>query len=313
MHIHISNLELYLKCPRAYKLHLVDGVEPQHTPLSLCKAITSKTVIAKLHSGEKPLTGVTEDEITKLCTEVWNFETSSLPIDKDEFAEIVIQAKPETKNKPATPAVTKGEKYLDEIKTWVTGYAKLEKDAQVVHSNVYFEDTIGDITFSGYIDLIRKTPEGKIEVILFKTGSQVPSLAYLARDFAFSLAAHSMWQGKVFPAYPESSQYIDFKTIPEVYCYYLPYLELYKRKNGNSNKGDLKGNPLIPVPRSQNTLLDFEYEILHAASGIEMQYFPMNVKSILGCAICQFAYQCQTCAEPQVLEKMSEIYETVVD
>ena len=312
MHIPIAQLDLYLKCPRAYKLHLVDKVEPQHTPLSLCKAITTKTVIAKLHSFGKPLTAIADQEIVKLCEEVWNFETSSLPIDKNEFAEVIIQAKPETKTKPATPVVTKAEKALDEIKTWITGYAKLEKDAKVIYSNVYFEDQIGDITFSGYIDQIRQSPEGGVEIIMFKTGSQSPCLAYLARDFAISLASHAVWQGKIYPDVT-AEQYIELKQLPAAYCYYLPYLELYKRKNGNAQKGDLKGNPLIPVSRSEATLLDFEYEILHAASGIEAQYFPMNVANILGCSVCQFAYQCQTGAEPQMLEKVSEVYETVVN
>jgi CRISPR/Cas system-associated exonuclease Cas4 (RecB family) len=313
MHIPISNLELYLKCPRAYKLHMVDGVEPQHTPLALCKSITAKAVISQLHNFGKPLAEVTDNEIAQLCTEIWNCEVSSLPIDKDEFSEVVIQAKPETKTKPATPAVTKAEKFLEEIKTWVTSYAKLEKEAKVIHSNVYFEDTIGDITFTGYIDQLRKSPEGSLELIMFKTGSQSPHPAYLARDFAISLVCHAVWQGKLFTEYPESSQYIEFKTVPVAHCYYLPYLEQYKRKNGNAQKGDLKGNPFIPVSRSATTLLDFEYEILHAASGIEAQYFPMNVANILGCSACQYAYQCQTSAEPQMLEKVSEVYETVVN
>lgn len=173
MHIHISDLELYLRCLRAYKLHAVDGVEPQHKTLSLCKAKTAKRVIAELHSGIKPLAEFTSVEIEKLCEDVWNQEISDPSVDKTELQEIAIQAKPETKSKPATPAITKAEKALDEIKTWVTGYAKLEKDATVLYSNVYFEDEIGDCTFAGHIDILRKK-EDSIEIVMLKTGSQPP-------------------------------------------------------------------------------------------------------------------------------------------
>jgi len=47
---------------------------------------------------------------------------------------------------------------FDEIKTWVTGYAKWRKTRSTYH-NAYFEDTIGDITFTGYIDQIRELPK----------------------------------------------------------------------------------------------------------------------------------------------------------
>jgi hypothetical protein len=311
MHIHISDLELYLRCPRAYKLHQVDGIEPQHTTLSLCKSKTVRQVIYELHSGVKPLSEFTSTEIEKLCEDVWKHETTDPSVDKSELAEIAIQAKPETKTKPAIPAITKAAKALDEIKTWVIGYARLEKDSVVLYSNMYFEDEIGDCTFAGRIDLIRKSQDS-IEIVMFKTGSQPPSIAYLARDFLTSLASHAVWQGRVYPDV-ESEQYIELRKLPVTFCYYLPYLEPYKRKNGNVNKGDLKGNPVIPVTRSEKTLLDFEYEILHAASGIETQYFPMNVTNILGCSICQYAEKCQTSAEPKLLEQISEVYETVVD
>lgn len=311
MHIHISDLELYLRCPRAYKLHKLDGVEPQCKTVSLCKARVARKVITELHSGIKPLAEFTSAEIVKLCEDVWNSEVSDPDVDKVGLQEIAIQAKPETKAKPATPAVTKAEKALDEIKTWVAGYAKLEKDSTVLYSNVYFEDEIGDCTFAGHIDLIRKVQDN-IEIILFKTGSQAPNIACLAREFSTSLASHAVWQGRIYPDI-ESEQYVEIKKLPMAFCYYLPYLETYKRKNGNGSKGDIKGNPCIPVSRTSATLLDFEYEILHAASGIESQYFPMNVSNAFGCSICQYSHRCQTSAEPKMLEQIAEVYETVVD
>ncbi len=315
MYLQISDLELYMRCPRAYKLHVLDHVNPRHKSLKICKVKTTKRVVDEIHHGGGwPLVPYTTDsqEIAKLCEDVWKQEISDPGVDQNELAEIAIQAKPETKNKPGTPAVTKAEKALDEIKTLITGYVRLEKDAIVLYSNVYFEDEIGDCTFAGHIDLIRKTQDDGIEIVLFKTGSQAPSLAYLARDFTISLASHAVWQGRIFNDI-ESEQYIELKKLPVAICYYLPYLETYKRKNGNGNKGDLKGNPVIPVTRSKNTLLYFEYEILHAVSGIESKYFPMNVSNAFGCSICPYAYACQSGVEQKISEQIAEVYETVVD
>jgi len=84
-------------------------VEPRHTALSLCKAITAKAVISKLHSGAKPLSVVTDEEILKLCAEVWKREISDPAVNQDELNEIVIQAKPGNEDETATSAVTKGE------------------------------------------------------------------------------------------------------------------------------------------------------------------------------------------------------------
>ena len=126
--------------------------------------------------------------------------------------------------------------------------------------------------------------------MMLKTSCQQPHLTYLRRDFSLSLMSHALWQGTL---YPKGSEGIHLKTIPDVVVYYLPHLELYAR-NGKNKKGELKGNPMMKATRNEKTLLDFEYEVLQVAMGIEMKMFPMRVTNPCGCAICDFAYLCKS-------------------
>jgi hypothetical protein len=289
MKISIADLELYQRCPRAYKLHVMDEVLPQHKSLSLCKAKVAKEVIASLH-GSKSLAEITAPEIEKLCEQLWQEEIADPQVDQAELSAIVIQAKPATKSKEATLAVTKAQKALVEVKTWCVNYAQMEGEAKILYQDVYFEDRLGDVVFYGYIDQLRQHPEEGLQLVLFKTSSQLPPASYLTRDFAISLAVHAVWQGSLFP---QSGDAVHLQTIPAAYCYYLPHLEQYQ-KNGKGKKGDLKGDPMIPVHRTQEVLLDFEYEILEAVSGIRQKYFPMRVVNPCGCSLCQFTHQCQS-------------------
>ena len=288
MKITISNLELYMKCPRAYKLHNLEKIEPQCKSLSLCKAIAARQVILQLHALD-----CGQEDIAQLCETVWQEEISDPKVDAEELAEIVVQGKPQTKTRPAVDPVTRGEKYLGEIKTWCGNYWKFESAAKVLHSDIYFEDTIGDITLCGHIDQIREHPQAGIQVLRFSTSCHAPAPDYLQRDFRASLYAHALWHGKLYPAHPDTSEEIEMSVIPEVYTYHLPYLEQYQRKNGSYKKGDYKGNPMIHSQRGEKDLLDFEYETLYVTSGIEIGYFPMNVVRACGCSLCNFAYRCK--------------------
>lgn len=290
MQISISDLKLYLQCPRSYKLHVIDGLEPQYKSLSLCKAATVRKVMAKLHGNEKKPSDHTPQEIESLCEKIWQEEIANAS--QEELNTIVVQEKPATKKLPDTPAVTKGDRIFENIKTWCLEYSREEIGSQVLYSNTYFQIIIGDVTFAGHLDLLRKGPDPGIQVLIFNTSSQAPLTAYLARDFTLALPTWALWHGTLFPKYPDLSEEVRLKTIPSVYVYYLPYLERYQKKNGNHANGDRKGNPLIQVSKTKEELLDFEYEILYTVSGIQEEFFPMMPKSTVGCSVCQYAHGC---------------------
>lgn len=245
------------------------------------------------------------EEIEKLCEKIWQEEISDPQVDQVELKAIATQSKPATKNKEAVSEMTKGQRALSDIKTWCREYCQLENEAKVLYSDVYFEDKIGDVVFYGYLDQIRESSEG-LQLVMFKTSSQSPPLAYLTRDFSISLAVHAVWQGVIF----HEEKGIRLQTIPAAYCYYLPYLEHYKKngKNGKGRKGELKGDPMMPVHRSQEVLLDFEYEVMELTAGMRMKYFPMRVVNP-GCCFCQFSHQCKSGVAQPIVSEYAEITE----
>jgi hypothetical protein len=293
MRVSINDLLLYLQCPRAYKLHKLDGVTPQRKSAAVCKSATVRKVIPRMYASVEGFKNLTLEKIEMLCEEVWREEIADLLVDKQELEEIVTQAKPATKNKPAVDSVTKSQKSLGQIKTWCKNYFLLEQETNVLYNNVYFNDTIGDIEFYGWIQEIRLDPQGGLQIIQFKTSSQPPHFMFQSRDFQMSLLAHAVWQGQLFPEYPSLEKSIRLNTIPKTYYYYFPALEEYKRNGKKASKGEMKGIPLMEASRDEKTLLEFEYEILYAASGIQIGFFPMHVNPISGCSICSFEHQCQ--------------------
>lgn len=292
MQISVSDLKLYLQCPRAYKLHAIDEIEPPYKSLSLCRATTVRQVIAALHDGEKSPCDYTREEIDTICKSAWHEEITDAPVNYEELDMIVVQEKPANKNRPAVPAIMKGERILKNIQTWCFEYTREEIDAHVLYSNVYFQTTIGDTSFVGFLDQVRRHPDLGLQILSFNTSCQPPTAGYLERDFTLSLQSHALWQGSIFPKYPDLSEEIRLEAIPSVYLYYFPNLERYQRKNGDYKKGDRKGNPLIHVPRSQELLLDFEYELLYTVSGIQSGFFPMMPSSPAGCSLCRYAHSC---------------------
>ena len=302
MQISINEIELYMNCPRAYKLRYSDGIEAEKKSLSLCKSNAIQRVVQQIHGGI--LEGVTAQDVELFCENIWQQETVSA--DQEELDAIVIQEKPATSKKEATPPVTKSQRALENLQTWAFHYAELEKEAQVIYSDVPFEDSIGDTTFTGTISQIRKHPQEGWQAIVFNTSSQVPGFAYLKRSFSISLYAHALWQGLL----EANGEKISIGGIPAVYLYYFPNLELYKRSNGKSQKGELKGDPWIPVHRSKADLLWFEYEILYVASGIQLGFYPMNVTRPTGCELCCFSQKCHDIATDNVIKNNLELVES---
>ena len=287
MQITISELKQYLQCPRSYKLREIDGVELINKTLSACKTAIVRKVVAEIHSGAKKPCDYTKEAIGKICEQMWQEEASDPKVDQAELSEIVVNEK-----KNGTPAITKGERILENIKTWIFEYSREEMDAEVLYNNLYFQTTIADVTFCGFIDQIRKVNDS-LQILIFSTGSQTPHPMFLGRDFVAFLYSHALWQGCVFPQYPDLSEEIRIETIPTVYVYHFPYLERYQKKTGKYKKGDRKGNPLVGVTRTKRELVDFEYELLYIVSGMQQEFFPKMPKIVAGCTMCAYAHACQ--------------------
>lgn len=288
--IPVSDLELYMRCPRAYQLKVIEENVAQQKSLALCRSITTKRVIFWMHENKLKYTA---DDIKQQCDLVWREEINDPRVNQQELEEIVVMEKQATKKTKTKPAVTKRDKILEDITTWCLRYQQMEKNADVLHFNIPYECKIGDIIFTGTVDLIRKNDEG-IEIVKLRTSSQRPSDAYIQRDLSLTLASYAAWKGNFFPTVEGKNLQVAMADIPQAFYYHLPFLETYKRNAKKGKKGEAKGNPLIECSRPQDKLLDFEFEILQIAAGIEMQYFPMRITQPCGCCLCDFRHQCES-------------------
>ena len=283
-----------MRCPRAYKLKIHEGVVSRDKHLSLCKSIATKQVILWIHNQNECPEMIKACDIENECERCWKQEIDDPRVCKQELAEIVNVAKTATKNNKAVPATSKNQKLLSDIKNWCLRYVQLQKDVNVIHSNIAYECEIGDLTFTGFIDQIRQDNDGNIQIMKLRTSSQTPSNAYMDRDFSLTLAAYATWKGYFFPNRDDPNLKSSISQIPEVFYYYLPFLDTYKRNGKKKKKGEVKGDPLISSPKSKKRLLEFEYEILQIVAGIEMGYFPMRVVQPVGCCLCSYRHQCNS-------------------
>ncbi|WP_372364856.1 PD-(D/E)XK nuclease family protein [Candidatus Uabimicrobium sp. HlEnr_7] len=287
--ISVRDLELYMRCPRAYKLKVLEEHVAQQKTVSLCRSIATKRVIFWMHENKFKFT---EDDIQQQCDFFWNEELDDPRVNQQELEEVVVMEKRATKKTKAKPAVSKREKILKDITTWCLRYQQAERSSDVLHFNTPYECQIGDIVFTGSIDLIRKNSDDGIELVKLRTSSQPPGEAYLQRDLSLTLASYATWKGNFFPSVDGSTLQIAIAQVPQVFYYHLPFLDIYKRNAKKGKKSEAKGNPLIECSRPRNMLLDFEFEVLQIAAGIEMKYFPMRIIQPCGCCLCAFRHQC---------------------
>ena len=287
MQISVSELNLYLRCPRAFKLRAIDGVEPERKGLSECFSSAIRNTIGQLHGGEKRPQEYSREEIDTICGLIWQGEAANPRIGRAELETVVVPGKPGTKKRPVVAAVTRGEQMLANLTEWCFSYAQGEIASEVAYSNVHFHTTIGDATFTGRIDLVRRHPQSGMQVVCFETGIEPVSPPYLERSFAISLYVHALWQGTLYPNFPNMGEEVRLEMIPSLLVYPLPAPDQCPKKSGKEEKD---GNPLIPVNRTREMLLHFEYEVLYATAGIEQEFFPMRPSS--RCARCEYAYRC---------------------
>ena len=265
MNLTSGDLRLYMHCPRAYQLS--KSVEKKPT-LSMAKAGIARFVIRAGNISFFDL--------------AWGSGTSR--VDEKEL------------NKQVTKKETKEQREKKKLREQLSNFLKLEHQ-DALAQEVSYEFNLLDFTFSGMIDQIRHIEE-KTTIWQFSTGSQEPPQVYLQRNFYISLACYASWKGKLVDASLEEKKNIEVGVIPDCYVYYLPALEMLKKKCKGREKGDLKGNPLIPAMRSEQFLLDFEYELLQVAGLIQAGYFPM-MPAHPRCNLCRYSKECK----PELVSK----------
>ena len=262
LHLSIAQIELYMKCPRAYELRHVRGKIGRQT-LSGAKYLIAREVITDIFNER--WTKTNHDEIESDIEARLTIATEN---SKDVWEECL---------KFETQSRTKREGAHAKLVEWCLGF--------ITHRPVWNEVnrpikvTLGDIEVTGRIDIWNGGPNDSYTL---STSSQRPDRAYLERSFSIMLAQYWKW---LTLGRPEDLTH---------YVYWLPALETYKRQSGLNEKGDLKGAPEIAIVHGEKALLEFEYEISYVASRIQNKVFPMAVNPT-SCKLCSYQRFCTTC------------------
>lgn len=160
------------------------------------------------------------------------------------------------------------------------------RNAIALFSECPFRVNIGGYRFTGTIDQVRKYPNGKIELLDFKSSKQRPHPASLQNDWQLNLYTYALRFGEieVDGQWVRPSILAYFSSI-----YFLRAHEIRKRTTVNGKAGDEKGDPLLRTRKSLQDLRHFRKETLDLLKVMLKDWHFPNTN---GCLICSFKEQC---------------------
>ncbi len=145
--------------------------------------------------------------------------------------------------------------------------------------------------FRGTIDMLRRMPDEKFELVDFKSSKFSPAEAMLNVDYQFSIYAYALWKG-VFKMPDGKLKMLAIKPENIDICWYhlRDHLE-YKRNGKNGVIGDEKGDPRRITSRTRDQLADMKRDLSAIASNIHRMSFPRN-PSYSTCPLCSYSNHC---------------------
>lgn len=185
----------------------------------------------------------------------------------------------------------------------IQNYVSLNRGARVLLSEVWFEDLIGGVRFSGTIDQVRATDRGDLLLVDLKTDRQAPTQAFLDRSIQFSLYAHAVRHGVLLV----QDERVHIGESVDLAWYQLGNLIPNKRGLNGASSAPPRDDPMIPIlPKSDEDLERIEEELLLIVSGIESGFFPMNPQKLGTCSWCPFAGICDRSEQRQLHPSLEE-------
>jgi RecB family exonuclease len=175
----------------------------------------------------------------------------------------------------------------------IEGYRSKEynRDALVLFAEAPFKVRIMSTNYSGMIDQVRKNPDGSIELVDFKSNKQKPNPYSLDADWQLSLYSYALRFGelKVDGIWVKPRLLATHST-----WYHLRAHEKYKRRTGNAQVGDEKGNPRMRSSRSLQQLRHFRKEIANIVKVMSKDWTFPNPSS---CSYCGYTQECAARAQ----------------
>ena len=181
-------------------------------------------------------------------------------------------------------------------------YVERNRDAIIIGSEVPFRMILEHprtgtrYRFSGTADQLRETAlEHSIYPWDNKTSAQVPDKTALYWDPQFTLYGLACAKG----VWLIDGEEYEIGTYPDQLVWYhihhlLPYKKAGKRSDGSKYvKGDLRGDPIVPVPRTMQQYETFQDDVFRTVQKIRMGILTRQPDSIK-CSMCRHSHACAT-------------------
>ncbi|MCF7823499.1 MAG: PD-(D/E)XK nuclease family protein [Candidatus Marinimicrobia bacterium] len=264
-----STLKTWLSCPLMYKFRHIDKLEPAFRYPGTVHGSALHLVLSWLHEG------LWKGDLRSLYTKALNYqlyasEEEHIPVRWGGEIDKEIEAL-------KVNAVEILENYRSK---------SYNRDALVLFSEVQFRVKILGYLFTGTIDQVRKNSDGTVELLDFKSSKMRPNQYAIPNDLQLTLYAYACKFGELLVdgIWVKPNMLVD-----SVGIYFLRAHEGYKRKTGNSNVGDEKGDPFFRTTKSIQDLRAFRTEIRHQLSAMVKPWYYPNTAS---CAFCSYTAHC---------------------
>ena len=278
---HQSEINDYLTCPQVLLLKM-EGVEPLFRPLGLVRGGAVHRAIHRLHAEGA------WDRWRAVFDEVWD----------DAFS------------RPGPPVDGPPEKVEDEYRTWQTAighYVDQQRQAAVLYTELGVRGVVTsrsgrEYVVEGTVDQIRASADGRgYEIYELKTNTSLPGRASLERNVQLCLYAWCCVTGEVrvdgdwvparevLPGFLRACVFYKLSSL-------IPYRRAGRRSDGTRyEKGDLRGDPCVPVPMDPDRLVEGTRAIARIIAAMRAGGFFWNPSSLYGgCDTCPYKYACGT-------------------
>lgn len=214
-----SRISAYLTCPRAYYFRYSMGVQLEQASWSALVGQSYHYAVANWHSLGRRDTpeALVRDFVRDLRERILKTERKGLVIDKYE----------------GEPSVVAAESEAVEI---LGGYVADRRNAvDLALNEVRFEVDVRssgktEYRFTGWIDQLRKLPDGRLYLVDLKTGKNRPNNFLLRLDFQLSLYAIACVKGRFFERGQDGKAF-EFGVRPDMIA--IAHLRDYRLRKKN--------------------------------------------------------------------------------
>ena len=277
-----SSIKDFMLCPKLFEYRHLDGIEPQTRSAKTLNGSALHMLMYDLHNADWDMD--VESAYPKAFAHYeYESDESNIPVRFYKSREEDLKAFTET-------AV--------EI---VDGY---RRRAENVESTMLFQEAkfrvkiLGEM-YEGTIDAIRQLPDGKVELLDYKSNAIRPNVHAVAADIQLNLYSYAARFGEL----KVGDDWIKPRILPDYSSiYYLPAHKIRKRNSKLGQKGEEMGNSLIRTTKSIEDLRAFRKEVSNILKSMLRPWFFKNNST--ACVFCQYTDLCQS-QNPMVTDRMA--------